>query len=152
MDSGYSNAEEKGAVVLSLPQADRGTCPPMLSWHRLPRGSGSSWLQWGAALAEHGERGQGPSCLGLKGQLPGGPAPGLLAVPQTPGSAAREVQDSGLEQVGATRTGFEAQTRSWNYQLAATAAIIQAAMGSGPSGFGDHPRTLRLAVTEEFPG
>ena len=79
-------------------------------------------------------------------------APGLLAVPQTPGSAAREVQNSGLEQVGATRTGFEAQTRSWNYILAATAATIQAAVGSGPSGFGDHPRTLHLAVTEELPG
>ena len=152
MGLGYSNAEEKGAVGPSPPQADKGTCPHTLSWPRLPRGSGSSWLQWGAALAECGERGQGPSCLGLKGQLPVGPAPGLLAVPQTPGSAAREVQDSGFEQVGATRTGFEAQTRSWNYILAATAATIQAAVGAGPSGFGDHPRTLRLAVTEELPG
>ena len=121
-------------------------CPgPGCSGAAAPHGSSR-----GAAFAERGERGQGPSCPGLKGQLPVGPAPGLLAAPQTPRSAAREVQDSGLKQVGATRTGFGAQTRSWNHKPAATAATIQAAVGSGPSGFGDQPRTLGLAVTDEL--
>ena len=57
--------------------------------------------------------------------LPGGPAPWLLAVPQTLGSATREVPASGLEEVGATRTGSGAQMRSQNYKLAATAPTMQ---------------------------
>lgn len=73
------------------------------------------------------------------------PIPGLLAVPQTPGSATSQVPASELEEVGTTRAGFGAQTRQ---QLQQPCKPLP---GSGPSGWGGHLGALGVAVPEEPP-